>query len=104
MSKTTKDILIAENKRLKELLLTWQPPQVADSLRREMDRLKNESDTRSLQRFELIADSLAAVAVEMSQEMKKYRAFEARKQAGIVGKVKRVWRYITRYEPASEGA
>lgn len=88
--------------RLESLVEDWEPKHVAETLRREMDRLKRERDGNLEQKLKEQVESLRSIASGLSKEMAKHREFTARHEAGLVGYIKRLYRHVRRFRDASD--
>lgn len=91
-----------EIERLRNLLGSWEPIRVADGLRSEMARLKKEQHDRDVSVLKDLAKELSFSAQGFAFELKRYRDFQARKEAGIGGVLKRFWRHVRRYKTPEE--
>lgn len=97
--KKTREEMATEIDRLRGLFETWEPVGVAENLRRELARLKAEQAERDVAKLNAAADILENVAIEFGKELRAYRNFQARADAGIAGKAKRLYRHLCRFMP-----
>lgn len=87
-ARVAKRVYWLENKRLRGLLMTWDPPIVADILREEIKELKSRVCWEAHERQ--MASEARSTMQLLVNEMKHHRAWaEKKKPAGLLGRIQK---------------
>jgi hypothetical protein len=93
--------------RLEKMLTEeYEHKQIAETLRNEMARLRQQaaadSNRQFLDRLDSTTRELKSVVNGFSNDLRKHREFVARREAGIPGYFRRLFRYLSRFEAKTD--